>query len=110
MACDFADLVQNGFCTRPVAPLQGSFGSRSCTSPAVSRLNIHPPNRSSILYIYRKLAVGLHDHLLVVLRLEATAGEVRLDGILPVPPINEDDELNAARAEQRRARPAPYGP
>ena len=23
MACDFADLVQNGFCTRPVAPLQG---------------------------------------------------------------------------------------
>ena len=45
MACDFADLVQNGFCTRPVAALQGSFGPRSCTSPAVSRLNIHPPNR-----------------------------------------------------------------
>ena len=45
MACDFADLVQNGFCTRPVAPLQGSFGPRSCTSSAVSRLNIHPPNR-----------------------------------------------------------------
>jgi hypothetical protein len=45
MACDFADLVQNGFCTHPVAPLQGSFGPRSCTSPAVSRLNIHPPNR-----------------------------------------------------------------
>ncbi|MCS3679001.1 hypothetical protein GGP72_002798 [Salinibacter ruber] len=48
--------AQNGFCTRPVAhqrhdlasarpPLQGSFGPRSCTSPAVSRLNIHPPNR-----------------------------------------------------------------
>ncbi len=45
MACGFADLVQNGFCTRPVAPLQGSFGLRSCTLPAVSRLNIHPPNR-----------------------------------------------------------------
>ncbi len=44
MAYDFADLVQNGFYTRPVAPLQGSFGPRSCTSPAVSRLNIHPPN------------------------------------------------------------------
>ncbi|MFB6279676.1 MAG: hypothetical protein ABEK75_09235 [Salinibacter sp.] len=44
MACDFANLVQNGFCTRPVAPLQGSFGPRSCTSLAVSRLNIHPPN------------------------------------------------------------------
>jgi hypothetical protein len=44
MACDFADLVQNGFCTRPVVPLQGSFGPCSCTSPAVSRLNIHPPN------------------------------------------------------------------
>ncbi len=44
MACDFADLVQNGFCTRPVAPLQGSLGPRSCTSAAVSRLNIHPPN------------------------------------------------------------------
>ncbi len=48
--------AQNGFCTRPVAhqrhdlasarpPLQGSFEPRSCTSPAVSRLNIHPPNR-----------------------------------------------------------------
>jgi len=44
MACDFADLVQNRFGTRPVAPLQDSFGPRSCTSPAVSRLNIHPPN------------------------------------------------------------------
>ena len=44
MACDFADLVQNGFCTCPVAALQGSFGPRSCTSPAVSRRNIHPPN------------------------------------------------------------------
>ena len=48
--CDFADLVhprrpsgysvtafpaQNGFCTRPVALLQGSIGPRSCTSPAV---------------------------------------------------------------------------
>jgi outer membrane receptor protein involved in Fe transport len=67
MAHDFADLVQpwdysvtafpaqNGFCTRPVAPLQGSFGPRSCTSPAVFArrarpslrscwLNIHPPN------------------------------------------------------------------
>ena len=22
-ACDFVDLVQNGFCVRPVAPLQG---------------------------------------------------------------------------------------
>ena len=47
MACDFADLVQNGFCTRLVAPLQGSFGPRSCTSPAVSRLNIHPSNSFS---------------------------------------------------------------
>jgi hypothetical protein len=45
MAYDFAYLVQNGFFTRPVAPLQGSFGPRSCTSLAVSRLNIHPPNR-----------------------------------------------------------------
>ena len=56
MACDFADLVQpgdysvttfpaqNDFCTRPVALLQGAFGPRSCTSPAVSRRNIHPPN------------------------------------------------------------------
>jgi len=50
MACDFADLVQNGFCTgdlkspRPVALLQGSFGVRSCTSPAGFRLNIHSPN------------------------------------------------------------------
>ena len=47
MTCDFADLVQNGFYTRPVAPLQGSFGPRSCTSLAVSRLNIHPPNSFS---------------------------------------------------------------
>jgi hypothetical protein len=31
-ACDFVDLVQNGFYTRPVAPLQGLFGRRSCTS------------------------------------------------------------------------------
>jgi len=23
VACDFVGLVQNGFCTRPVAPLQG---------------------------------------------------------------------------------------
>ena len=53
MACDFADLVQNGFCTRPVAPLQGAFGSRSCTSPAVSRRNIHPPNSFSIHYAKR---------------------------------------------------------
>ena len=52
MACDFADLVQNGFCTRPVAPLQGSFGPRSCTSSAVSRLNIHPPNRLSALHTF----------------------------------------------------------
>jgi hypothetical protein len=43
MTCDFADLVQNGFCTHPVAPLQGSIGPRSCTSPAASRLNIRPP-------------------------------------------------------------------
>ena len=47
MACDFADLVQNGFCTRPVALLQGAFEPRSCTSPAVSRRNIHPPNSFS---------------------------------------------------------------
>ena len=44
-ACDFVDLVQNGFCTRPVAPLQGSFERRSCTSTTVSRHRIHPPNR-----------------------------------------------------------------
>jgi hypothetical protein len=44
MTCDFAGLGQNRFCTRPVAPLQGSFGLRSCPSPAVSRRNTHPPN------------------------------------------------------------------
>ena len=44
-ACDFVDLAQNGFCTRPVAPLQGSLGHRSCASPTVSRLRIHPQNR-----------------------------------------------------------------
>ena len=55
-ACDFVDLVQNGFHTRPVAhqghdlalarpPLQGSFERRSCTSTTVSRHRIHPPNR-----------------------------------------------------------------
>ena len=44
-ASDFVDLVQNDFCTRPVAPLQGSFERCSCTSPTVSRLRIHPPNR-----------------------------------------------------------------
>jgi hypothetical protein len=52
MACDFADLVQNEFCTRPVALLQGLFGPRSRTSPAVSRLNIHPQNSFS----------GHHEH------------------------------------------------
>ena len=44
-ACDFVDLVQNGFCTRPVAPLQGSLERRSCTLTTVSRHRIHPPNR-----------------------------------------------------------------
>ena len=44
-ACDFVDLAQNGFCTRPVAPLQDSLGHRSCASPTVSRLRIHSQNR-----------------------------------------------------------------
>jgi hypothetical protein len=44
-ACDFVDLVQNGFCTRPVAPLQGSFGHRFAASPTVSRLHICSQNR-----------------------------------------------------------------
>jgi len=38
VACDFADRVQNEFDTHLVALLQDSFGPRSCTSPAVSRL------------------------------------------------------------------------
>jgi hypothetical protein len=61
-ACDFMDLVQNGFYTRPVAhqghdlalarpPLQGSFERRSCTSITVSRHRIHPPNRFSNLQV-----------------------------------------------------------
>ena len=32
-ACDFVDLVQNGFFTPPVVPLQGSFGHRSALRP-----------------------------------------------------------------------------
>jgi len=44
VAYDFVDLVQNGFCTRPVAPLQGSIERRFAASPTVSRLNINPPN------------------------------------------------------------------
>ena len=40
-ACDFVDLMQNGFYTRPVGPLQGSFERRSCTSTTVSRHRIH---------------------------------------------------------------------
>ena len=50
-ACDFVDLAQNGFCTRPVAPLQGSLGHRSCASPTVSRLRIHSQNRFSTFNI-----------------------------------------------------------
>ena len=59
MACDFTALVQNGFCTSPVAhqghdlalarpPLQGSFERRSCTSTAVSRLSY--PSTKQLLY------------------------------------------------------------
>ena len=44
MACDFVDLVQNGFGTRPVVPLQGLFEHHFATSTTVSRLNINPPN------------------------------------------------------------------
>ena len=32
-ACDFVGLVQNGFFTPPVVPLQGSFGHRSALRP-----------------------------------------------------------------------------
>ena len=32
-ACDFMDLVQNGFFTPPVVPLRGSFGHRSALRP-----------------------------------------------------------------------------
>ena len=32
-ACDFVDLVQNGFFAPPVVPLQGSFGHRSALRP-----------------------------------------------------------------------------
>ena len=48
-ACDFVDLAQNGFGTRPVAPLQGSLGHRSCASLTVSRLRIHSQNRFSAI-------------------------------------------------------------
>jgi hypothetical protein len=44
VACDFVVLAQNAFCTRLVAPLQGSLGRRFAASPTVSRLNINPPN------------------------------------------------------------------
>ena len=32
-ACDFVDLVQNGFFAPPVVPLQGSLGHRSALRP-----------------------------------------------------------------------------
>jgi hypothetical protein len=58
VACDFADLVQNGFCIRPVAhqrhDLAGlgpryrdSFERHFAASTTVSRLHIDPPNRLS---------------------------------------------------------------
>ena len=56
VACDFVDLVQNGFCIRPVAHqrhdlaglgprYRGSFERHFAASTTVSRLNINPPNR-----------------------------------------------------------------
>ena len=51
-ACDCVDLVQNGFCTRPVVPLQGSFGRHFATSPTVSRRSIRSPNRFSTIPIF----------------------------------------------------------
>jgi len=54
-ACDCVDLVQNGFCTRPVVPLwltsePGSFGRHFATSPTVSRRSIRSPNRFSYFH------------------------------------------------------------
>jgi len=43
-ACDFADLALRTYCTRPVAPLQGSFGQLLKLRPLCLGFIIHPPN------------------------------------------------------------------
>ena len=52
--CDFVVLAQKAFCTRLVAPLQGSFGRLFAASTTVSRLNINPPNSFSRCRLTRR--------------------------------------------------------